>query len=325
MPTTRGVARQGAERVAASRTRKAADVERDTVGVYLDEISRTKLLDAEREVEMSKDIEAGLYAEKLIDEDAVPEGIDRAELDRLIARGAAAKELFIQANLRLVVSVARRYPRSGMPFLDLVQEGNVGLVRAVEKFDYAKGFKFSTYATWWIRQAITRAMADQARTVRLPVHLVEELSKIRRVQREFARDHGRDPEMTEIAEVVGSTPERVVDVIGWARDPISLDTPVGDDGETELGELVQETDPLTPEDITLATLRREQIADLVGRLDGRTATILRARYGMADGKEHTLTEVGKQLGLTRERIRQIEKQALVELRELATAQGLEAA
>jgi len=311
--------------VAASRTRKAADVERDTVGVYLDEISRTKLLDAEREVEMSKDIEAGLYAQKLIDENAVPKGIDEDELRGLIERGAQAKELFIQANLRLVVSVARRYPRSGMPFLDLVQEGNVGLVRAVEKFDYAKGFKFSTYATWWIRQAITRAMADQARTVRLPVHLVEELSKIRRVQREFARDNGRDPEIEEIAEAVGSTPTRVVDVIGWARDPISLDTPVGDDGETELGELVQETDPLTPEDITLATLRREQIAGLVGRLDGRTAKILRARYGMTDGKEHTLTEVGKQLGLTRERIRQIEKQALVELRELATAEGLEAA
>jgi len=311
--------------VAASRTRKAADVERDTVGVYLDEISRTKLLDAEREVEMSKDIEAGLYAQKLIEENAIPKKVKRAELDELIERGARAKELFIQANLRLVVSVARRYPRSGMPFLDLVQEGNVGLVRAVEKFDYAKGFKFSTYATWWIRQAITRAMADQARTVRLPVHLVEELSKIRRVQREFSRDHGRDPEMAEIAEIVGSTPTRVLDVIGWARDPISLDTPVGDDGETELGELVQETDPLTPEDITLAMLRREEIANLVGRLDGRTATILRARYGMTDGKEHTLTEVGKQLGLTRERIRQIEKAALVELRQLATAQGLEAA
>jgi RNA polymerase sigma factor (sigma-70 family) len=325
MPTTRGVARQGAERTAAGRTRNAAQVERDTVGVYLDEISRTPLLDAEREVELSKTIEAGLYAEHLLAEDAVPEGATADELRTLVELGEAAKEEFVRANLRLVVSVARRYPRSGMPFLDLVQEGNVGLVRAVEKFDYLKGFKFSTYATWWIRQAITRAMADQARTVRLPVHLVEELGKIRRIQREFTRDHGRDPEFSEIAEIVGSTPERVADVLGWARDPISLDTPVGDDGETELGELVQETDPVTPEDITLATIRREQIADLVGRLDRRTATIMRWRYGMLDGKEHTLTEVGKELGLTRERIRQIEKQALAELRELAVASGVEAA
>ncbi|UGQ09321.1 sigma-70 family RNA polymerase sigma factor [Yinghuangia sp. ASG 101] len=324
MPTTRGVARQGADRVAASRTRKAADAERDTVGVYLDEISRTPLLDAAREVDLSQAIEAGLFAEHLLAEGELPDGVTEDELRALVAEGLRAKDEFIRANLRLVVSVARRYPRSGMPFLDLVQEGNVGLVRAVEKFDYLKGFKFSTYATWWIRQAITRAMADQARTVRLPVHLVEELGKIRRVQREFARDRGHEPDFAEIAEILGSTPERVADVLGWARDPISLDSPVGDDGETELGALVQETDPVTPEDVALADMERRQIADLVGRLDGRTATILRARYGMLDGKQHTLTEVGKQLGLTRERIRQIEKQALLELRHLAAEQGLAA-
>ncbi|NUP35140.1 MAG: sigma-70 family RNA polymerase sigma factor, partial [Streptomycetaceae bacterium] len=285
MPTTRGVARQGADRVAASRTRKAADAERDTVGVYLDEISRTPLLDAAREVELSQAIEAGLYAEHLLEEGALPKGASEGELRALVAEGHRAKDEFIRANLRLVVSVARRYPRSGMPFLDLVQEGNVGLVRAVEKFDYLKGFKFSTYATWWIRQAITRAMADQARTVRLPVHLVEELGKIRRVQREFARDHGHEPEFPEIAAILGSTPERVADVLGWARDPISLDSPVGDDGETELGELVQETDPVTPEDVALATMERRQIADLVAHLDTRTATIMKARYGMLDGKQ----------------------------------------
>ncbi|WTW95509.1 sigma-70 family RNA polymerase sigma factor [Streptomycetaceae bacterium NBC_01309] len=324
MPTTRGVARQGADRVAASRTRKAADAERDTVGVYLDEISRTKLLDAAREVELSQAIEAGLFAEQLLRDGEFPAGVTEDELRALIADGHKAKDEFIRANLRLVVSVARRYPRSGMPFLDLVQEGNVGLVRAVEKFDYLKGFKFSTYATWWIRQAITRAMADQARTVRLPVHLVEELGKIRRVQREFARDNGHEPDFAEIAATLGSKPERVADVLGWARDPISLDSPVGDDGETELGELVQETDPVTPEDVALEAMERRQIAELVGRLDGRTATIMKARYGMLDGKQHTLTEVGKQLGLTRERIRQIEKQALVELRHLATEQGLAA-
>ncbi|WP_436777850.1 sigma-70 family RNA polymerase sigma factor [Yinghuangia sp. YIM S09857] len=324
MPTTRGVARQGADRVAASRTRKAADAERDTVGVYLDEISRTKLLDAAREVELSQAIEAGLFAEHLLRDGEFPKGVTEEELRALVADGHKAKDEFIRANLRLVVSVARRYPRSGMPFLDLVQEGNVGLVRAVEKFDYLKGFKFSTYATWWIRQAITRAMADQARTVRLPVHLVEELGKIRRVQREFARDHGHEPDFAEIAETLGSTPERIADVLGWARDPISLDSPVGDDGETELGELVQDTDPVTPEDVALEAMERRQIAELVGRLDGRTATIMKARYGMLDGKQHTLTEVGKQLGLTRERIRQIEKQALVELRHLATEQGLAA-
>ncbi|MEU8138514.1 sigma-70 family RNA polymerase sigma factor [Streptodolium elevatio] len=324
MPTTRGVARQGADRVAASRTRKAADAERDTVGVYLDEISRTKLLDAAREVELSQAIEAGLFAQQLLQDGEFPKGVTEDELRALVEDGHKAKDEFIRANLRLVVSVARRYPRSGMPFLDLVQEGNVGLVRAVEKFDYLKGFKFSTYATWWIRQAITRAMADQARTVRLPVHLVEELGKIRRVQREFARDNGHEPDFAEIAATLGSTPERVADVLGWARDPISLDSPVGDDGETELGELVQETDPVTPEDVALEAMERRQIADLVGRLDGRTATIMKARYGMLDGKQHTLTEVGKQLGLTRERIRQIEKQALVELRHLATEQGLAA-
>lgn len=324
MPTTRGVARQGADRVAASRTRKAADAERDTVGVYLDEISRTKLLNAAREVELSQAIEAGLFAEQLLRDGELPAGVTEDELRALVADGHKAKDEFIRANLRLVVSVARRYPRSGMPFLDLVQEGNVGLVRAVEKFDYLKGFKFSTYATWWIRQAITRAMADQARTVRLPVHLVEELGKIRRVQREFARDNGHEPDFAEIAATLGSKPERVADVLGWARDPISLDSPVGDDGETELGELVQETDPVTPEDVALEAMERRQIAELVGRLDGRTATIMKARYGMLDGKQHTLTEVGKQLGLTRERIRQIEKQALVELRHLATEQGLAA-
>lgn len=246
-------------------------------------------------------------------------------MEALVADGERAKDVFIRSNLRLVVAVARRYPRAGLPLLDLIQEGNAGLVRAVEKFDYAKGFKFSTYATWWIRQAITRSIADQSRTIRLPVHLVEELGRIRRVQREFNREHGREPEHTEIAAELDSTPERVGDVLDWARDPVSLNMSVDDEGETQFGDLLEDTSAVSPEQSVMTLLRSEELEDLIGKLDNRTASIIRMRYGIEDGRERTLTEVGKQHGLTRERIRQIEKHALLELKRMAHDTGFDAA
>ncbi|MFF1255398.1 RNA polymerase sigma factor RpoD/SigA [Streptomyces sp. NPDC058321] len=302
--------------------------DRDLVGMYLDEIARTPLLDAAKEVELSQTIEAGVYARQILDGEAESEAAgeaSREELEALVAASERAKDVFIKSNLRLVVAVARRYPRSGLPLLDLIQEGNAGLVRAVEKFDYRKGFKFSTYATWWIRQAITRSIADQSRTIRLPVHLVEELGRIRRVQREFNRKNGRDPEPEEIAAELESKPERVVDVLDWARDPVSLNMPVDDEGETQFGDLLEDTSAVSPEQSVLTLLRSEELDDLIGRLDQRTASIIKMRYGIDDGRERTLTEVGKEHGLTRERIRQIEKHALLELKKLARDTGFDAA
>ncbi|NLU70059.1 sigma-70 family RNA polymerase sigma factor [Streptomyces sp. HNM0574] len=335
---TRAVARRQATATGANDTAssvRAAGSEiadRDLVGMYLDEIARTPLLDAAKEVDLSLDIEAGVYARRILDGDEEPltaespsASANREELEAIVAAGERAKDIFIRSNLRLVVAVARRYPRSGLPLLDLIQEGNAGLVRAVEKFDYSKGFKFSTYATWWIRQAITRSIADQSRTIRLPVHLVEELGRIRRVQREFNRETGREPEPAEIAKELGSTPERVTDVLDWARDPVSLNMSVDDEGETQFGDLLEDTSAASPEQSVLTVLRREELDDLIGRLDNRTASIIKARYGMLDGKERTLTEVGKQHGLTRERIRQIEKHALVELKRMAHDTGFDAA
>ncbi|MEU1017635.1 sigma-70 family RNA polymerase sigma factor [Streptomyces sp. NPDC005900] len=300
--------------------------DRDLVGMYLDEIARTPLLDAAKEVELSQIIEAGVYARKILDGEVEDSKVtaDREELAALVADGERAKDVFIRSNLRLVVAVARRYPRSGLPLLDLIQEGNAGLVRAVEKFDYAKGFKFSTYATWWIRQAITRSIADQSRTIRLPVHLVEELGRIRRVQREFNREHGREPEPAEIAAELSSTPERVIDVLDWARDPVSLNMGVDDQGDTQFGDLLEDTSAVSPEQSVLSLLRSEELDDLIGRLDQRTASIIKMRYGIDDGRERTLTEVGKEHGLTRERIRQIEKHALLELKKLARDTGFDA-
>ncbi|GAA3996909.1 sigma-70 family RNA polymerase sigma factor [Streptomyces marokkonensis] len=300
--------------------------DRDLVGMYLDEIARTPLLDAAKEVELSQTIEAGVFARQVL-EGYEETGADatREELRALIEESERAKDVFIRSNLRLVVAVARRYPRSGLPLLDLIQEGNAGLVRAVEKFDYRKGFKFSTYATWWIRQAITRSIADQSRTIRLPVHLVEELGRIRRVQREFNREHGREPEPAEIAAELGSKPERVTDVLDWARDPVSLNMAVDDEGETQFGDLLEDTSAVSPEQSVMTLLRSEELDDLIGRLDSRTASIIKMRYGIDDGRERTLTEVGKEHGLTRERIRQIEKHALLELKKLARDTGFEAA
>ncbi|MET9569690.1 sigma-70 family RNA polymerase sigma factor [Streptomyces virginiae] len=321
---TRAVARRQSTSSARAVGGEIAD--RDLVGMYLDEIARTPLLDAAKEVELSQIIEAGVYAQQILEGAAERDGDTptREELEALAAEGERAKEVFIRSNLRLVVAVARRYPRSGLPLLDLIQEGNAGLVRAVEKFDYTKGFKFSTYATWWIRQAITRSIADQSRTIRLPVHLVEELGRIRRIQREFNRENGREPEHAEIAAELDSTEKRVGDVLDWARDPVSLNMSVDDEGDTQFGDLLEDTSAISPEQSVLSLLRSEELEDLLGKLDQRTASIIKMRYGIDDGRERTLTEVGKQHGLTRERIRQIEKHALLELKRMARDTGFDA-
>jgi RNA polymerase sigma factor (sigma-70 family) len=312
------------DNVTVLRTAEVAE-ERDLVGVYLHEISRTPLLDAAQEVDLSKAIEVGLYAEHLLDEGELPKGVKKTELLWLVSEGERAKDLFIRANLRLVVSIARRYVRSGMPMLDLIQEGNTGLVRAVEKFDYVRGYKFSTYATWWVRQAISRAIAQQERTVRLPVHLVEDVNRMRNVQRQLTRELGSDPEPEQVAVALGVPLERVHELMRWSQDTVSLDTPVGDDGDTRLGDLVSDQDSPSPEEIVLGALERQRIEGLLGHLDDRSAGIMRARYGLEDGREHSLTEVASRFSLSRERIRQLEIQALGRLRELARAEGLQAA
>jgi RNA polymerase sigma factor (sigma-70 family) len=313
------------ENMTAMRTGEVAE-ERDLVGVYLHEISKTPLLDAAQEVVLAKAVEAGLYAEQLVQSgESWESDATREELERLVADGERAKDQFIRANLRLVVSIARRYVRSGMPMLDLIQEGNTGLVRAVEKFDYVRGYKFSTYATWWIRQAISRAIAQQERTVRLPVHLVEDVNRMRSAARQLTREHGNEPEPEQLAAALGVPVERVNELKRWSQDTVSLDTPVGDDGDTNLGDLVADSDAPSPEDLVLAALERQRIEGLLNHLDDRSAGIMRARYGLEDGREHSLTEVASRFSLSRERIRQLEIQALGRLRELARAEGMQAA
>ncbi len=313
-------------------TRRSSSVEsrdhgiegRDSVGLYLDEIARTPLLDAATEVELSKAIEAGLVAAHLLETGRVgskkggaPMAATRAELEWLVEDGQRATERFIQANLRLVVSIARKYGRSAMPMLDLVQEGNTGLIRAVEKFDYAKGFKFSTYATWWVRQAITRGIAQQARVVRLPVHVVEELNQIGSARRSLERHLGREPEPEEIAGELDMPVDRVLDLIAWGRDHVSLDTPVDEDGETSLGDLVaRETTP-GPDAAVLDDESRRRLDNLVERLDERSADVIRSRYGLVDGRQEKLADIGARHGVSAERVRQLEREALAQLRKLA--------
>jgi len=297
---------------------------RDSVGLYLDEIARTPLLDAAAEVELSKTIEAGLYAEQLLAEGRIgrrkggaPMTATEAELEWLAEEGRKAVTQFINANLRLVVSIARKYGRAQMPMLDLIQEGNTGLIRAVEKFDYTKGYKFSTYATWWVRQAITRGIAQQARVVRLPVHVVEELNQVGGARRTLERQLGREPEPEEIAAELGMDIDRVLDLIAWGRDHVSLDTPVDEDGDTSLGDLMaQETSP-GPDDTVLDVESRERLDALVGQLDDRAADIIRARYGLLDGRQHKLADIGARHGISAERVRQLERQALATLRRIA--------
>ena len=310
--------------VATSRTHTREIEGRDSVGMYLDEIARTPLLDAITEVELAKSIEAGLFAKALLEEGRVgrrkggaPKHASEAELEWMVEEGERAVQRFIEANLRLVVSIARKYGRSQMPMLDLVQEGNTGLIRAVEKFDYRKGFKFSTYATWWVRQAITRGIAQQARVVRLPVHVVEELNQVGAARRTLERQLGRDPEPEEIAVELDMDIVRVLDLMSWGRDHVSLDTPVDEDGDTSLGDLIaQETAP-GPDSTFLDVESRGRLSTLVELLDDRAADIIRSRYGLVDGRQHKLADIGAKHGISAERVRQLEREALQKLRRLA--------
>ncbi len=310
--------------MATTRTASREVEGRDSVGMYLDEIARTPLLDAITEVELSKTIEAGLLAERLLAEGRVgrrkggaPKHATTEELEWLAAEGQKAIQRFIEANLRLVVSIARKYGRSQMPMLDLVQEGNTGLIRAVEKFDYAKGYKFSTYATWWVRQAITRGIAQQARVVRLPVHVVEELNQVGAARRTLERQLGRDPEPEEIGAELDMDLDRVLDLLSWGREHVSLDTPVDEDGDTSLGDLIaQETAP-GPDSTFLDVESRDRLGHLVELLDDRAADIIRSRYGLVDGRQHKLADIGAKHGISAERVRQLEREALAKLRDLA--------
>lgn len=291
---------------------------RDSVGLYLEEIARTPLLDAQREVELAKTIEAGLFAAQLLVEGGrKPKNATTEELQWLVAEGERATEEFLTANLRLVVSIARKYGRSAMPMLDLIQEGNTGLIRAVEKFDYAKGFKFSTYATWWIRQAITRGIAQQSRVVRLPVHVVEEINQVANARRDLTRLLGREPEPVEIAEELGIEESRVLDLLDWGRDHVSLDAPIDEDGDTSLGDLVVSQTATAVDNNMMDAETVEMIAKMIGSLDEREADIIRSRFGLSDGRQQKLNDVAKRHGISAERVRQIERQALAKLRKMS--------
>ncbi len=297
----------------------------DPVKDYLKQIGKVPLLNAEQEVVLAKRIEAGLFAEeKLADEAFVKKlkGDKQYELEQLVVIGRRAKNHLLEANLRLVVSLAKRYTGRGMLFLDLIQEGNLGLIRAVEKFDYKKGYKFSTYATWWIRQAITRAMADQARTIRIPVHMVEVINKLARVQRQMLQDLGREPTPEELAKELDMTPEKIVEVQKYGREPISLHTPLGEDGDSEFGDLIEDSEAIVPADAVSFTLLQEQLDQVLVTLSDREAGVVRMRFGLTDGQPKTLDEIGKVYGVTRERIRQIESKTMSKLRHPSRSQVL---
>ncbi|WP_438939176.1 RNA polymerase sigma factor [Cellulomonas citrea] len=295
----------------------------DPVKDYLKQIGKVALLNAEQEVELAKRIEAGLFAEeRLAQIGATLEPKARRELEWIAQDGRRAKNHLLEANLRLVVSLAKRYTGRGMLFLDLIQEGNLGLIRAVEKFDYTKGYKFSTYATWWIRQAITRAMADQARTIRIPVHMVEVINKLARVQRQMLQDLGREPTPEELAKELDMTPEKVVEVQKYGREPISLATPLGEDGDSEFGDLIEDSEAVVPADAVSFTLLQEQLHQVLDTLSEREAGVVSMRFGLTDGQPKTLDEIGKVYGVTRERIRQIESKTMSKLRHPSRSQVL---
>ncbi|WP_246777879.1 RNA polymerase sigma factor [Rhodoluna limnophila] len=294
----------------------------DPVKDYLKQIGKVALLNAELEVELAKRIEAGLFAEEKL---ALATGLTREEerdLKWVVKDGQRAKSHLLEANLRLVVSLAKRYTGRGMQFLDLIQEGNLGLIRAVEKFDYTKGYKFSTYATWWIRQAITRAMADQARTIRIPVHMVEVINKLARVQRQLLQDLGREPTPEELARELDMTPEKVVEVQKYGREPISLSTPLGEDGDSEFGDLIEDTEAVVPADAVGFTMLQRELERILDSLHPREAGVIRSRFGLGDGVQKTLDQIGEEFGVTRERIRQIESKTMSKLRHPSRSQML---
>ncbi len=294
----------------------------DPVKMYLKSIGRVPLLTAIEEVELSKKVEAGLFAaEKLGTEKKLSPAL-RRELDHIVTEGQVAKDKLVEANLRLVVSIAKRYVGRGMLFLDVIQEGNLGLIRAVEKFDYTKGYKFSTYATWWIRQAITRAIADQARTIRIPVHMVETINKVVRVQRQLLQDLGREPTMEEIGKEVDLPAEKVEEVLKIAQDPVSLETPIGEEGDSHLGDFIEDSDAVVPVDAASFIMMQEQLESVLHSLTDREKKVVQLRFGLTDGHPRTLEEVGREFGVTRERIRQIESKTLSKLRHPSRSQKL---
>jgi len=286
----------------------------DLVRVYLNGIGKTALLTAEDEVELAKRIEAGLYAQHLLETRKRLGEKRRSDLAVVVADGQAARQHLLEANLRLVVSLAKRYTGRGMPLLDLIQEGNLGLIRAMEKFDYTKGFKFSTYATWWIRQAITRGMADQSRTIRLPVHLVEQVNKLSRIKREMHQILGREATDDELAEESGIPAEKISDLLAHSRDPVSLDMPVGADEEAPLGDFIEDSEAMSAENTVIAELLHTDIRHVLATLAEREQQVIRLRFGLDDGQPRTLDQIGKLFGLSRERVRQIEREVMIKLR-----------
>jgi RNA polymerase primary sigma factor len=304
----------------------AAVADVDPVGSYLRKLRQTTLLTAQEEVALAIDIEAGVFAaERLRLGRGAKEALStqlRHDLLRIESTGRAARRALIEANLRLVVSIAKRYAGRGLGFLDLVQEGNIGLIRAVEKFDYAKGYKFSTYATWWIRQAVGRALAEQGRVVRIPVHITEQINQIARARRDHLREHGREPSLDELGQMLGSSPERIQELQRVAREPVSLDQAIGDDGDMALGDLIADAHAPVAFDAAAANLLHEQIQQVLGGLTEREAGIVRLRFGLTDARPHTLDEIGRIYGVTRERARQIEQKALTKLRHPARARLL---
>jgi RNA polymerase primary sigma factor len=298
----------------------------DSVRAYLKQIGKVALLNAEEEVDLAKRIEAGLYgAERLRQLEAAAEKLplqQRRDLNWIVRDGERAKNHLLEANLRLVVSLAKRYTGRGMAFLDLIQEGNLGLIRAVEKFDYTKGYKFSTYATWWIRQAITRAMADQARTIRIPVHMVEVINKLGRIQRELLQDLGREPTPEELAKEMDITPDKVLEIQQYAREPISLDQTIGDEGDSQLGDFIEDSEAVVAVDAVSFTLLQDQLQSVLHTLSEREAGVVKLRFGLTDGQPRTLDEIGQVYGVTRERIRQIESKTMSKLRHPSRSQVL---